>query len=135
MKSITRLFITLLTLSLSVSLGFADSSNRCCKDEDEFDVDGIGEAILGLIYDDKGIEFQVASSGCTEKADFVMQKISPDGSTASQLLLIRVEQDPCDGLFPYGEKIFYTYEELDLKEDDTFSILNPLSDYRVILLD
>jgi hypothetical protein len=73
----------------------------------------------------------VPSTGCTEKSSFVMQRLSLENQTFSQLLLIRVVPDFCDAYVPFGTQIFYTYDELKLEEDDSFTILNPLSSYRV----
>jgi hypothetical protein len=61
----------------------------------------------------------------------VMQRLSLESQTFSQLLLIRVVPDFCDAYAPFGTRIFYTYDELELEEDDSFTILNPLNSYRV----
>jgi hypothetical protein len=39
--------------------------------------------------------------------------------------------DFCDAYVPFGTRISYTYEELELEEGGSFTILNPLSNYRV----
>ncbi len=130
MKSVTYLLVTALILALSVGLSIAGNS-RHHKDGDSFETNGLAEPLLGLTYSGDGLEFQVPSTGCTEKSHFVMQRLSPESQITSQLLLIRVVPDYCDAYIPFGVRIFYGYEELGLKEGDPFTILNPLSNYRV----
>ena len=130
MKSITYLLITALTLALSVGISMAGNSIHH-KNGDALEIDGLAEPLLGLTYSEAGLEFQVPSTGCTAKSHFVMQRLSPESQTTSQLLLIRVVPDFCDAYVPLGVRIFYGYKELGLEEGDPFTILNRLSHYRV----
>ncbi|MEN8167252.1 MAG: hypothetical protein ABFR65_07215 [Pseudomonadota bacterium] len=130
MKSLTYLSVTALILALSVGLSIAGNSKHH-KDWDSLEIDGLAEPLLGLTYSGDGLEFRVPSTGCTEKSHFVMQRLSPESQITSQLLLIRVVPDFCDAYVPFGTRIFYGYEELGLEEGDPFTILNPLSNYRV----
>lgn len=130
MKSITWACITALILILTSGLTTAGGS-ASHHDEDPFMIDGRAESILGMVYSETGLEFQVMSYTCTEKSDFAILRLDPSSDIRTQFLLIRVIPDICDGYVPYGVKIFYSYEELDLEEGDRFSVLNPLSTYRV----
>ena len=104
-------------------------------DSDWLEIQGQAEPLLGLIYSGEGLEFQVPSTGCTEKSHFVVQRLSPEGQISSQLLLIRVVPDYCDAYVPFGTRISYSYRELGLEEGEPFTLLNPLSNYRVIFDD
>lgn len=134
MRSVTYVIVTALAFALTTGLSIAGDSARH-KDCVPLEIDGLAEPILGLNYDEKGIEFQVRSTGCTEKSDFAMQRLSPESQTTSQVLLIRVEPDFCDAWVPFGVRISYSYEELGLEEGEFFTVLNPLSNYRVVLFD
>ena len=131
MKPVTRLFISALVLGLSSSFSIAGNAKHH-QDWDTPEVDGLAEPILGVIYHEKGLEFQVQSTGCTEKDHFVMQRLSLDSQVISQLLLIRVQPDFCDAYVPFGVRISYSYDELGLEENESFTLLNPLSSYRVV---
>ena len=132
MKSISYLLSAVLILILSAGLATAGNyKHHQDEDEEPVETDGLAEPLLGLTYSAKGLEFQVFSSGCTNKSNFVMQRLSPESQTTSQLLLIRVTPDFCDAYVPFGVRIFYDYEEFDLEEGDPFTILNPLSNYHV----
>ena len=130
MKSVIHLFIATLILTLSAGSLLAGNPKHH-QDEGLADIDGAAEPLLGLTYAPEGIEFQVASTGCTEKAHFAMLRLSPEDQTTSQLLLVRVVPDYCDAYVPFGVRLFYSYEELKLEEGDPFTILNSLTNYRV----
>jgi hypothetical protein len=125
------LLVSMLALALTGGLAEAGKGKPPPEEENPLDINGQAEPLLGLTYDPEGLEFQVPSTGCTEKAHFVMQRLSPDSQTSSQLLLIRTVPDFCDAYVPFGTRIFYTYDELKLEEDESFTILNPLHTYRV----
>jgi hypothetical protein len=131
MRAIGYLLISVLALALTQGLADAGKGRHSQEKGNPLDMDGQAEPLLGLTYGAEGLEFQVPSTGCTEKSSFVMQRLSLENQTFSQLLLIRVVPDFCDAYVPFGTQIFYTYDELKLEEDDSFTILNPLSSYRV----
>ncbi len=81
------------------------------------------ESLLGVLFRDQGIVFQVASNGCTQKSDF---KIDVMESDPLQLRLIRVRPDPCDAYVPLGERIFFSYRELGIIAGDELKVQNPL---------
>ncbi len=130
MKLFTYLCLFLLLLVMSSSLAMAGKGAHH-EDEEPHEIDGLAEPILGVIYSGKGLEFQVKSTGCTQKNHFVVQRLSPEGSISSQLLLIRVEPDYCDAYVPFGVRLSFTYDELGLQVDEPFTLLNPLSAYLV----
>jgi len=129
MKIFTTLCLFLLLFVMSSSLALAGKGGHQ-EDLDPLEIEGRAEPILGLIYSGEGLEFQVSSTGCTEKAHFVVQRLSPEGQIGSQLLLIRVVPDYCDAFVPFGTRITFSYEELGLEENESFTLLNPLSGYR-----
>ena len=95
------------------------------------EVEGSAEPILGMIYAPGKLEFQVRSTGCTEKDDFVVQRFSLPSQTTPQLLLVRTVEDFCDAFVPFGVRISFSYEELGLEGEDRFTVLNPRASYRV----
>ncbi|MEN8178047.1 MAG: hypothetical protein ABFS39_05445 [Pseudomonadota bacterium] len=130
MKTFTYLSIALLVFALTGGISLA---GKGAHDEelDPLEIDGLAEPILGLLYSGEGLEFQVRSTGCTEKAHFVVQRLSPESQITSQLLLIRVVPDYCDAYVPFGTRFSYSFEELGLEENEPFTLLNPLSSYLV----
>ncbi len=129
MKVFTYLCVFVLLFVISSSLAMAEKGGHH-EDVDPLEIDGLAEPILGLIYSGEGLEFQVRSTGCTEKAHFVVQRLSPQSQIISQLLLIRVTPDYCDAYVPFGTRFSYSFEELGLEYDELFTLLNPLSGYR-----
>lgn len=83
----------------------------------------LAEPLLGFMVTRQGLDFQVTSGGCTEKADFRVDLLE---SYPIQLQLIRIKEDWCKALLPEGKTISFTYEELGLSERDAFSVVNPL---------
>lgn len=130
MKTLLHLCIALLVFALTSGLSIA-GKGMPHKDVDLLEIDGLAEPLLGLSYSGEGLEFQVRSTGCTEKSHFVVQRLSPESQTTSQLLLIRVVPDYCDAYVPFGTRFSYSYEELGLEEGEHFTLLNPLSGYQV----
>lgn len=131
MRVMGYLLLSVLALILTQHLADAGKGKESQEKGNPLDIDGQAEPLLGLIYGAEGLELQVLSTGCTEKSSFVVQRLSLESQTFSQLLLIRVVPDFCDAYVPFGTRIFYTYDELKLEEDDSFTILNPLNSYRV----
>ena len=80
------------------------------------------EKLLGTLVDEDGIVFQVPSSGCTQKKDFEVRVLE---SEPLQLLVVRIKPDFCDAVVPYGERIRYSYEELNLANGTRFIVINP----------
>ena len=130
MKTLFHLCIALLVLAMTSSLTIAEKGGHH-EDVNPLEIDGLAEPVLGLIYSGEGLEFQVRSTGCTEKAHFVVQRLSPESQISTQLLIIRVIPDYCDAYVPFGTRLSYSYEELGLEENESFTLLNPLSSYRV----
>lgn len=119
-------------LGVAITSGVAIAGNAMGhKHWDPLEIEGSAEPILGMTYAPSGLEFQVRSTGCTGKDDFVVQRLSPPSQTTSQLLLIRIVEDFCDAYVPFGVRISFSYQELGLEENDTFTVLNPRSSYRV----
>ena len=82
------------------------------------------EEILGVHTDSEGVTFHVKSNGCTTREDFgaVMLDTLPAG-----VLLVRNNEDRCDGYVPYGTSIKFKYEELGFLPGAEFNIVNPLA--------
>lgn len=119
-------------LGVAITSGAAIAGNVMAQAQwGSLEIDGSAEPILGMTYGPNGLEFQVRSTGCTEKDDFVVQRLTSSGQTTSQLLLIRVVEDFCDAYVPFGVRISFSYKELGVEEDDMFTVLNPRSPYRV----
>ena len=134
MKRSTYLSIFTLVIALLSGSAMADKRGHH-DDSDSLEIDGQAEPLLGLLYSADGLEFQVPSTGCTEKSHFVVQRLSMEDQISSQLLLIRQVPDYCDAYVPFGIRISYSYEELGLEVGESFTLLNPLSRYRVIFDD
>ena len=81
------------------------------------------EPLLGVLIRERGIVFQVASSGCTHKSDF---KVDVLESFPLQIRLIRLQEDPCDAFIPLGVRIHFTYRELGIAPGDQLRVVNPL---------
>ena len=81
------------------------------------------EMLLGIRVDNAGIEFQVASGGCTDKENF---RIEQKESLPVELKLIRTLEDLCEMNVPYGTFLRYTYKELGLNQHDRFHVANRL---------
>ena len=129
MKIFTTLCLFLLLFVISSSLAVAGKGGHQ-DDLDPLEIEGEAELLLGLIYNGEGLEFQVPSTGCTEKRHFVVQRLTPEGQISSQLLLIRTVPDYCDAYVPFGTWFSYSFAELGLQENEPFTLLNPLSSYR-----
>ena len=125
-------YLSVVTLTFALIGGPAMASKGGHHDDSHWlEIEGQAEPLLGLLYSGEGLEFQVQSTGCTEKSPFVVQRLSPEGQISSQLLLIRVVPDYCDAYVPFGVRISYSYKELGLEEGEPFRLLNSLSNYRV----
>lgn len=81
------------------------------------------EPLLGVMFREQAIVFQVASSGCTQKSDFEVEVLE---SFPLQIRLIRIQEDPCDAFVPLGERIRFTYRELGIAPGDELRVVNPL---------
>lgn len=86
------------------------------------------EALLGLRIDERGLTFQVESSGCTKKGDFEVQvfDVKP-----RQFLLLRTRPDLCEAVVPYGKRIRFSFAELGIEIGDRIRVLNPLATVQV----
>lgn len=87
------------------------------------------ETLLGYTFGVHGITLQVASGGCTQKEDFVVEK--RQHSRYQALTFYRWHEDLCLALLPYGTSLTFSYEELDLKPGSRFQISNPVSSLAV----
>lgn len=83
------------------------------------------EALLGYTYNQYGVTFQVASSGCTSKNDFSVARGNSDQTLT--LILKRVKADGCLAVVPYGLQVHFTYKELGVRPNQSFKILNQLT--------
>lgn len=81
------------------------------------------ESLLGVLFNESSIVFQVASSGCTQKRDFRVEVME---SLPLQLRLIRINPDPCDAYVPLGTRINFKYNELGIAPGDALRVVNPL---------
>lgn len=97
------------------------------------------EQLLGVTVDERGISFQVASNGCTTKADFniiVEERLIEKGPMLPAfehhffLGAVRVKEDLCGQTVPYGTIIFKSFEELGI-EYGKFHITNPIGGDKV----
>ncbi len=86
------------------------------------------EKLIGLMPSEKGITFQVASSGCTKKEHFevLITESFPPG-----ISLQRMVEDPCDSVVPFGVPIFYSYKEMGLNLGDRYILRNSLLAERI----
>lgn len=81
------------------------------------------EPLLGVLFNQSGIVFQVSSSGCTQKNDF---RVDVMESFPLQLRLTRIHPDPCDAYLPLGTQIHFKYRELGILPGDELRVQNPL---------
>lgn len=81
------------------------------------------EPLLGLQVERDGIEFTVFSGGCTSKEDFLIYTME---SNPIQLELVRNHHDFCEAFIPGGHKIKFSWSELGLINESTFTIRNPI---------
>lgn len=88
------------------------------------------EPLFGLYIKPNSINIQVASGGCTNKSSFLVKKLFSRRSSVFQLAFVRVVPDNCEGYFPEGRVVSFTYEDLNLESGQSFQIANPLSVYR-----
>jgi len=79
------------------------------------------EQLLGVSVDDSGITFQVASNGCTTRADFsfevleVLESLSPMLPALEHhhyITLHRNIPDNCETFVPLGTPIYISFEEM-----------------------
>lgn len=82
------------------------------------------ETLMGYVHDEQGITVQVFSGGCTRKEDFYVQKEIVKNRIV--LTFFRKFPDTCLALIRYGEKITFSYGELDLGFQPRFKIKNPV---------
>lgn len=74
-----------------------------------------GEVLYGVTITPDGLEFQVASAGCTEKKDFFISVTKSNANTPIyNVTLNRTKSDNCEKLVPGGVSIKYTRKELGL---------------------
>ena len=88
-----------------------------------------GEPLLGFRLRSRGVSFVVRSSGCTEKADFVVDVEESGG--VHELRLRRIVPDPCQAVVPSGMRIRYSYRELELRPGDEVRVVNPSASIEV----
>lgn len=82
------------------------------------------EKLFSYSFDQRGVNFQVYSGGCTDRSNFKLAMT--DQGLVRQVVLYRVVYDACLALFPYGTVVHYDYRELDLHRGQMIQILNPL---------
>ena len=85
--------------------------------------------LIAYKIDQRGAEFTVRTGGCTSKDSFELA-LNPlqDENDEYELYLERIVDDHCDGWFPEGTKIRYSYEELGIDDvnGNILYVLNPL---------
>lgn len=86
------------------------------------------ESLMGLLIRQRGIMFQVSSSGCTTKDDFQLEVLE---SFPLQLRLVRIHEDPCDAFVPLGTRVRFKYQELGIHPGEQFRVVNPLATMEV----
>lgn len=84
----------------------------------------VPESIYGYFMDASGVSVQVNSEGCSDKTQFTVVRLN-EGMSPAQLALVRTKADPCRKPLPYGQVLKFAYDELGLKEGDTYIIVNP----------
>lgn len=98
------------------------------------------EQLLGVSVDESGITFQVTSNGCTEREDFnffveeifkEMGPMLPAFELHYYINVIRLRQDQCEAVVPYGTKIFLTFEELGI-QFGKFHVNNPIGGDKIL---
>jgi hypothetical protein len=89
------------------------------------------EVLLGYTYGIHGITLQVASGGCTQKSDFIVEQRQRTSYQA--LTFYRWREDLCLALLPYGTMLNFSYEELGLAPGSRFQILNPVSSLSTVI--
>ena len=83
------------------------------------------EVIMGVTYDRTGVTYQVKSGGCTGKEHF---EIQIQESYPLGLVLMRVTDRMCEAYVPYGTKIHYSWEELQIPPHTRFNFANPIAE-------
>lgn len=89
------------------------------------------EPLLGAYIKTSSVKIQVESNGCTWKKSFVVNKQYDRNSDVMQILIVRMVPDLCEGYFPEGKTLVYSFEELGLQRGQNFQIVNPLAVHRV----
>lgn len=79
----------------------------------------VTEALLGYTTSPEGITIQVKSGGCTGKGSFDVVIME---SFPAQLAFERISPIMCLIHIEHGVKLFYSYEELNLKNDIFFLV-------------
>ncbi len=67
------------------------------------------ERILSYVVRSTGIDFRVASGGCTHKAHFGLEKVQTQPLTVR---LVRLTPDYCEALLPEGVVVQFTFAEI-----------------------
>ena len=80
------------------------------------------ELVFGYAVGIEGVTFQVQSGGCTNKESFriELQEKEPMG-----VALYRVQPDYCEAYLPYGVFVRFSYDEIGLRGNGRFQIVNP----------
>lgn len=108
-----RFLVTMAGAFCSLSL-FAQTQNLSARIE----------PLLGFSSTEKGVQLQVASSGCTSAESFEIDKYTYKKTI--RIMFIRVVPDTCPGLLEKGQSIGYSFESLGLKAGDRFQIMNQI---------
>jgi hypothetical protein len=84
------------------------------------------ETVMAYQVGQGGIEFRVYDGGCTAPEDFELRVERKEYSTAF-VSLYRKRFDFCKAFFPMGHLIRYGYDEIGLKRNEPFIIVNPIN--------
>ena len=82
------------------------------------------EPLHGYSFNNLGITIVVRSGGCTSKKDFKANVKSKGKKKKVQF--IRKNDDLCEGFYPYGKVINFSYKEMGLERGDNIQIINKM---------
>ena len=82
--------------------------------------------LLGVVFDDRGITFQIDGNPCRTDEDLAFQLLESD--PVQLVVLEKQPQGVCNTLvwWPYGTQHTFSYEQLGLK-GGRFTINNPIN--------
>jgi hypothetical protein len=85
------------------------------------------EVLYGVTMTPEGLEFQVASAGCTDKSDFIINVTKGIAKTPTyNVTLNRIKSDTCKKLVPEGVSIKYTKMELGINNAAELILTNKI---------
>lgn len=85
---------------------------------------GRPERLMGYLPLKSGVIFQVASGGCTTRADFIPSVTRSETTDITELTLVRTKPDLCYPFVPTGVRFKFSYEDLGIRPGERFTIKN-----------